>query len=1144
MKKNLCTLLLLFFAAAPAGMAYYWDEPSYLLRNNSTTSYSDVQVVQSGTRFLVFSIRRRRGEAHIQYQPSGDLNTFADPVPVVEHIEVEEGFFPHFDVLRLDDTMLLAWNTIGGGIYLTESADGGRTWSAPRRVVQPDVYSFDPSLTVIGRNVLLFYHTESEGRRVDFYYTISTNRGRTWSEGYRVSDEFAGSFFPSMIFHRGRYYVAWQSRPFSDQRTPVFDIYLSFTDSLQKPWSTPLNLTDNSMGEDESPLLYAEGNRLKLIWQSDRGGTRSIYYRELDLQGAPVGETVRITSELSNARDPRILWADGELHVYYVDERTGKGSLYYSVQRLDQFEEQGAVAEVEADIISQFPFAADDELHEFWQDMNGIAHAGPDRRAGQPQFRKPLTKYIGLRGLAVSWNPVQDPSGVEGYLYAFNRDKSYDPEILNISHAATSLRLIADAEGPWYLHIRTMDRAGNLSPTLTLPFIADLTPPDAPVVAALSQDEEGFLEGNDPLITWSSEERGLVGYNYRLTRKRIDITSARIRTAKSSRQFRELEGGLWYFQVAAIDRAGNVSKTARVAFNLRPLSAPKDEISETVKAPPWAVGVYRFRAHRFLNIVLYILLGGLFFITFYITAGLIERYRAVREGVSMEQTAEQKIRFGLRFKFSLLIGVLVLLLTLGISTVLSYVAINHERRALAQQMIEKANLSLENMTNVAREGILNNDELLLLSLIGKTMENPDIDYSAVLDTANRVVAHSDINQRGTVYEDEFTLRASKQEGVLIEPAFEPDALASLYQLASPVLFAGKRIGTVRIGYSTETIFNTLEDVRRTSIINTIIITLITIVVGVIGAIIMASITIRPIKVLAKGANIIGGGNLEHKIQVRARDEIGMLAGEFNRMTSRLLVYQQEMQNKAKLDEQLEIARNIQQSMIPGSGIETEGLSISGFYQAAAGVGGDYYDFIEIGSGMFGLIMSDVAGKGVPASLMMIMIRTVFKSLIKSGMQSPSKVVTLMNSTLASDISSDRFATLLFGTFNLKNMIFRYTNAGYGPLMIYKADKNRCFQVNPPSGSIPIGVMPDVEYGEEKPIRLSSGDSLYLFTDGILEARNDAEEEYGMARLSGYVPKVASRDAREIADAIVGHVVSFVGTAEQFDDMTLMVMKVK
>jgi sigma-B regulation protein RsbU (phosphoserine phosphatase) len=831
--------------------------------------------------------------------------------------------------------------------------------------------------------------------------------------------------------------------------------------------------------------------------------------------------------------------------VFYIDERTGTGNLSYSIVHEGEFERGESLGRIKADVIDHTPLYADGEIYQFWHDTNGVAHTGPDWRAAVPRMKKPFGKYIGRRGLTVHWDSPDDPSGIEGYLYAFNQEEKFEPEIVNLSPHINSLRLSADVEGTWYLHLKAKDGAGNISTTLTVPFSVDLTPPGAPLLSKLAVDEEGYIEGDSPRIEWSSRERDVIGYNYRLVSDKASarsISSARIRTSRKYRQYRSLQGGEWYFQVAAIDRAGNVSTTSHLAFKLKSPMIQRDEKQEIQKSPPWMVGGYRFQAHRFLNMALYILLGGLVFITFYITAGAIERYRAVREGVAME--AEKNIRFGLRFKFSLLIGVLVLLLTLGISTVLSYYTINHEKRALAEQMKRQADLSLENMTNVAREGILNNDELLLLSLIAKTMENRDIEYSAVLDTGNRVIAHSDFNKRGVVLEDEFTLRASKGEEMLVEPEFSPDKLADLYDLASPVVFADRRIGTVQLGYSTMTILETIGELRKSSRNYTIIITVLTIVVGIIGAIIMAAVTIKPIKVLAKGANIIGGGNLKHKIEVRARDEIGMLAREFNRMTDRLFLYQQEMEKKAKLDEQLDIARNIQQSMIPGSGIDNKKLSIDGYYKAAAGVGGDYYDFIEIGNGVYGLIMSDVAGKGVPASLMMIMIRTIFKSLINSGVQDPARIVTLMNSTLAADISSDRFATLLFGTYNLKNRVFRYTNAGYGPLMIYKGSKGRCFQVNPPSSSIPIGVMPDVEYAEEKPIRLQSGDSLYLFTDGILEARSASEEEYGMKRLSNFVPGVAERESRDIANAIVENVLSFVGNAEQFDDMTLLVMKLK
>jgi sigma-B regulation protein RsbU (phosphoserine phosphatase) len=1137
----LCLALLISMTGSAFG--YQWDNPVYLERNSSSLSHSDVRLVDTGESYVLFFIKRAEETASVHSYRSTDLQDFEGPDAVVEGIQVRQSFYPHFDVVRGNGRLFLVWNTLQGNLYLIESGDEGRTWSAPRQAASPGVYSFDPSIHVSGRNLILFYHTESEGRRVDFYYTFSPDMGRTWQGPFSITGEYSGSFFPVVVYYGGSYHVAWQSRPLSEQRAPVFDVYLSSFDRLGGDWSEPVNLTGSAVSEDERPQLSAMGNRLRLVWQSDREGTRGIYYQEFDFTGAPLMDALLLTSPIAIAREPRVLWGRNELHIFYIDERTGRGNLYHIAARDKAFESAEAATELDAAaVIDHMPFQKDRELYLFWHDSTGMARTGPDRSVVAPSIRKPFTPYIGVKGRVIHWDQPDDPSGIEGYLYAFNREENFEPEIVNISSAVQSVKLRGDDEGAWYLHLRAKDKSGNISPTLTVAFTVDLTPPPPPKLSPIEVDEKGYYRGDAPRIEWSYRGEDVVGFNYRLTRKKVQIRNARIRTARTYRQFKPLKEGNWYFQVAAIDAAGNVSATATMDFKLKSPVIQIEEKPEIRKAPPWLVGRYTFQAHRFLNILLYVLLGGLFFITFYITAGAIERYRAVKEGTAME--TGEKVRFGLRFKFSLLIGVLVLLLTLGISAVLSYFSINHERRALAQQMIEKAMLSLENMVNVASESIIDNDAVPLLTQIAKTMENEDIEYIAVLDVGNRVFAHSDLGQQGMVYDDDYALRASKSSVMFIEPDFSPDELADRYILASPVVFAEQRIGTVHIGYSTSTINRTIDELRRSSRNYTIIITILTIIVGVVGAIVMATITIKPIKVLANGANIIGGGNLEHKITVKARDEIGMLAHEFNRMTDRLLIYQQEMEKKAKMDEQLDIARNIQQNMIPGSGIQSDKLSIDGYYRAATGVGGDYYDFIEIGNGVYGVIMSDVAGKGVPASLMMIMIRTIFKSLINSGMQDPARVVTLMNSTLSSDISSDRFATLLFGIYDLNKAVFRYTNAGYGPLMIFKHDKGRCFQVNPPESSIPIGVMPDVEYEEEKPIRLLSGDSLYLFTDGIHEARNATEEEYGMGRLSTFIPGIATKDSKDIANDIVQDVLSFMGDAEQFDDMTLMVMKLK
>jgi sigma-B regulation protein RsbU (phosphoserine phosphatase) len=390
----------------------------------------------------------------------------------------------------------------------------------------------------------------------------------------------------------------------------------------------------------------------------------------------------------------------------------------------------------------------------------------------------------------------------------------------------------------------------------------------------------------------------------------------------------------------------------------------------------------------------------------------------------------------------------------------------------------------------------------------------------------------------------MSARISRSNGAVIDPEYDPERLYPRYTLASPVLFAGVKIGEVRLGYSTSRIFLAIRKARRNNLLGALVVTAVTLCVGIAGAFALASVTIRPIDALVKGAGIIGDGRLDYRIRIKNRDELGLLSDAFNRMSDRLLAYSKKVEEKAKLDEQLAIARGIQQSLVPQNRIDDEYVSIDGFYRAAAGVGGDYYHYFQIDGSRYGFIMSDVSGKGVPASLMMIMIRTVFTSLRHSGIQDPARIVGLLNGAVSADLSGDRFASLLFGVYDRKTGEFRHINAGYGPLMVYKKSLKSCILINPTVGSVPIGIMPDAAYEEEPPVVLEGGDSLLLFTDGITEARNGDSGEYGIARLSELVPGCADRETGVMTRFVIDDVVRFMDGAEQYDDMALTVLKVK
>lgn len=881
MKRLLISILFCIAVSFPLHASYYWDFPRYIAKTADKEVKSGIKAVDVGEEVLIFYLVERKKSAQIEFLSSRDFTGFKGPFISQSGIELKTGFSPHFDVLYANGTLFLVWNSLDGTIMFSTSRDKGSSWQDAEALVKHENFCFDPGLFFENGTVYIFYHTESEGTKIDFFYTESKGLEGTWSRPFQIARGFSGSFFPSVSFHQGNLYIVWQSRPLSETQLPIFNIYLSVSRDQGKSWSAPVNLTEDTLGENTLPIITFEGDRVNLIWEGERNGVSGIYYREYDLSGTPLSEEVKVNGQYSNARYPARLVVNGDLIVFYLDGRDGNDRMYYSVRKNGQFEESGPLGMRGKDILSYSEFTRESNLYLLMQEQGGIVFLGPDTGVTPVKILPIKNRYIGKGGVVVKWEDISDSSGIEGYSYSFNREELDEPELINLSPHSRSVNLSIDAEDEYYFHLRVKDGAGNYSATETIPFIGDLTPPPAPDLVPLELDEEGFWEDNSPTFKWSIDADDVAGFNFTLTKNEIALENPRLRTTRKRARYQSVEGGSWYFNVAAVDRAGNIGETSRIALQLKPLPPPVKKIIKI--APPWILSRETFKTNPILNISLYLVLGGLLFVTFYISTDIILRLMVKGEGVQMEKKSDvagiRKKRFGLRFKFSIMIVGLILIVTIGISSVLSFVSIENQRRALGNQMMDKALLSLDNMTNVAREGILNNDELLLLSVIAKTMGNKDINYSVILDVNNRVIAHSDINERGKVLTDEVTRKASESNEILVDPDFIPDELEKMYILSSPVIFAEKKVGYAQIGYSTESIFKTINDSRRTNIYSALYVTAVTIIVGIIGAFIMATITIKPIKILAKGVNIIGEGRLDYKIHIKSRDEIGLLSDE-------------------------------------------------------------------------------------------------------------------------------------------------------------------------------------------------------------------------------------------------------------------------
>jgi len=346
------------------------------------------------------------------------------------------------------------------------------------------------------------------------------------------------------------------------------------------------------------------------------------------------------------------------------------------------------------------------------------------------------------------------------------------------------------------------------------------------------------------------------------------------------------------------------------------------------------------------------------------------------------------------------------------------------------------------------------------------------------------------------------------------------------------------LGIVQLSFSNEFITQKISSLRSTLILIGAAFWLL----GVVGALFMANLIVKPIRKLSEGAKIVGGGDLEYKVPSLGKDEIGALATQFNLMTAGLKVAQEEQKGQAILDDQIKQATEIQEGMNPKRFLNREKYQVKGYTRAAKGVGGDYFDFMLLEDGRLVVLISDVSGKGISASLVMVLIKTVvttYLHLFGTHLR-PDKLLATINDVMCSQAHIDKFATFLFTVLDPETGELDFTNGGHGPVYIYRAKTELCTQQK--LEGLPIGIVDGNEYRLAK-TNLEKDDILFLFTDGINEAWNDKKEEYGLERLIPKIKEYASLTAKEICDNIIEDLDVFAkDAAEQHDDLTLVVLK--
>jgi sigma-B regulation protein RsbU (phosphoserine phosphatase) len=300
---------------------------------------------------------------------------------------------------------------------------------------------------------------------------------------------------------------------------------------------------------------------------------------------------------------------------------------------------------------------------------------------------------------------------------------------------------------------------------------------------------------------------------------------------------------------------------------------------------------------------------------------------------------------------------------------------------------------------------------------------------------------------------------------------------------------------------------------------------------------------NPIKKLMMGSEVIGEGNLDYKVEVNTGDELENLANSFNKMASDLKSYTEELRlttaEKERMAKELEIAKGIQQQFLPESAPQVEGVEMAAVNLPALEVGGDFYDFIPVGKDKWGLVIADVSGKGVPAALFMAISRTLVRAYAV-GKPTVSEAILKANNVIADDARSSMFVTLFYGVLDIREKTLTYVSAGHNPPLMLPGRGGETIMLK--TKGIAMGIMPDIKL-EEKEIHLEKGDVVTLYTDGVTEAINEKNEQFGTGRLATVVDSNRNLSAPEIVKRVEEEVTEFSQGQPQFDDITLLILKV-
>ncbi|MFH1687176.1 MAG: SpoIIE family protein phosphatase [bacterium] len=419
--------------------------------------------------------------------------------------------------------------------------------------------------------------------------------------------------------------------------------------------------------------------------------------------------------------------------------------------------------------------------------------------------------------------------------------------------------------------------------------------------------------------------------------------------------------------------------------------------------------------------------------------------------------------------------------------------------------------------------------------------NPEFRTLVLVDGQGSILAHSeDARRMGMSYQVPDQI-----DGSLVGvPQHYAVASENLNYLIVPIVSGRRQLGQVHVVYSSKTISTPLADARR----RIVVLTSLLFVFGIVGIYMLSNYFVRPIANITRRVRRFASGDLESELPLEGAEEFFEISKAFNEIMTRLSQDRKNIAAREKMAREIEVASQIQRTLLPTKLPDLPGLELDAFYRAASVVGGDLYDVFRIGPDRYCLTVADVSGKGVPASLLMSMLRTVIRISAQEA-TSARDVLLKVNDFLSRNMPSGMFITIMLVVYETKVRRLNLVSAGHNALLLYRAQTGRTEQINP--AGMPLGMPDTLDRGfaeslTETTVQLNDSDHFLIFTDGLSEAVDREGRQFGLDRLQGLFGTSAaghrSQDISRLAQVLIAELDDFAGFTKANDDITFLVAR--